>query len=176
MRIKIFLLAFIGAAGCAINDKGLVDVESYESETARAVQLRAWGFIVSTTPVDRGFTIGFSKKAYVFQKRDIVVERSHDIKSQFLDVWQAGGLALSKTNPPECLGNLGIPVAIVSEQIGVSFDMNSQRAGVTIGLKQEQAIRLPSDHEGILFLNYDTINPWKSQIYLHEITHLKENR
>ena len=164
----MLLLLVIGTVGCAINDKGLVTVESYECETAMALHLRAWGIFVSTSPVDRGLTIGFARKAYIFPKQDNIHGFPENYKFQFLDMWKKERLGLKKANHPGSLSDLGMPIAVVSTQIGVALDFSSQRTGVMVGFKLENAIRIPSDHEGVLFLSTDFIDLRKTQVFLRE--------
>lgn len=59
-----------GAAltGCSVDDRGFVDVRTYESQSARVVELNAWGLSVSTQALDRGLTLGRSRRLYVYPK------------------------------------------------------------------------------------------------------------
>ena len=118
------------------------------------IALESLGDFVSTSPVDRGLTIGFARKAYIFPKQDNIHGFPENYKFQFLDMWKKERLGLKKANHPGSLSDLGMPIAVVSTQIGVALDFSSQRTGVMVGFKLENAIRIPSDHEGVLFLSY----------------------
>jgi hypothetical protein len=171
----MFLLVIIGTAGCAINDKGLVAVQYYECETGIAVRFKAWGIFASTSPVDPGLTIGFAWKAYLFPKQDITYEPSENLKLQILDLSKEKGRCLSKTNPPDSLNELGMPIAVLSKQLGVAMDFSSQRTGVMIGFRQANAIRIPSYYEGILFLKTDSVNLGKMQLFILKRAYRRED-
>jgi hypothetical protein len=167
-RFAGLLLLVITTSGCAINEKGLVVVESYESETAKALHVKAWGIFLSTSPVDRGLTIGYAMKSYIFPKHATINGVLKDFNPKIFDGWQGEGIELKKTNSTDSLSDLGTPIAVVSKQIGVALDFSFYRTGVMIGVKMENAIRLSSDYEGVLFFSVDSVDLNKMRVFLRE--------
>jgi len=78
-------------AGCSVDDRGFVDVRTYESRSARVVELRAWGLSVSTQALDRGVVLGHSRRLYVYPKGD----------ASGACVGTTGGLTLQAIAPTE---------------------------------------------------------------------------
>jgi predicted nucleotide-binding protein len=50
----------------------------------------------------------------------------------------------------------------------VALDFSLNRTGVMIGLKMENAIRIPSDYDGVLFFRVDSTDLNIMQVFLRE--------
>jgi hypothetical protein len=158
----LFLIGWC-AAGCSVDDWGQgVKVDRYDTATARVIKLDAVGIHISTLSVDSGMTIGRYSQAYVFPKGDV---SAHEPLEQAIE----GSQASSKlaTAPSERLAQQGKAYAIMGNFAGLQLQTNPYKIGLTVGVSSRQAIRLPSDFDGIFFLDYTRLPRQPDQIHVY---------
>jgi hypothetical protein len=161
------LTALLVLAGCAIDDRGVVERRWFASDTAWIVTLEAWGVHVTTNRFDAGITIGRSQRLYGFARAPID-DQELDRRTAPLGFLMNGGAALREvTNPrarPE-LADLGDPLMIVRRDAGVILRCDTTDAGVTIGARTHAAIHLPLERDGVLVLAVDPDVPESIQMH-----------
>jgi hypothetical protein len=137
--------------GCSVNDAGLVRVRHLENESARVVQLDAWGLHLAFGNGDSGVTLGRDRRTYVFPRTpDATV---HIPAELFTDP------SLARVTDSGCpcsgLAGLGTPVAVVGRREGLGLDFDRARVGIGVGVRAHGAIRLEPDGDQMLFIRYD---------------------
>ena len=161
----IILISFLIVSGCAVNDHGFVDVVHYESASAQIVSLETCGVLVITNELDRGITLGCTRKAYIYPKVGV---ESGQISDQML-IESLQTIASVKPSAGQIdLGALGAPLGFLSSGFGLLIDLNTQRSGMTIGHRKRWVIRLPNDFSGVIFASSKLSNVAESKIFIYE--------
>ena len=161
----IILMSFLTVSGCAVNDHGIVDVIHYESESAQIVSLKSCGVLVITNELDRGITLGCTRKAYIYPKFGA---ESGQISDQMLiEVLQT--IARVKPSAGQIdLRALGAPLGFLSSGSGLLIDLNAQRSGITIGHRKRWVIRLPNDFSGVIYASSNISNVAESKMFIYQ--------
>ncbi len=159
----IALIAYL-FAGCAVNDRGLVSTRLYENDTAYVLRLEAWGGHLITNAADAGLTIGRSRRLYVYPKErpagaplplPPVFPSETDTHLREVQAIEAGGGR----------GALSDPVALVTEDAGLTLHLNRLRTGILFGVRSGRGLLIPRDFNGVFLFRYDSENSNETKVY-----------
>lgn len=169
--VKVLILSIALAAGCAVNETGLVSVRHFENSTIHMVRKEAWGIYLSTGETDGGLVFGHTKRSLFYPKMQN--RMSYKLENLLTAVEQEPLLESVETSKDFLYDQL--PVAWVSGNEGLIVNANQVRLGLVLGLESQQAIRLPKDFDGVFRFSYSTdtkplaaIYPIKPQTTINE--------
>ena len=153
MKIKPFATifgAFFLHSGCSINGVGMVDVQHYENITIYMVKMEAWGGHLSTNSADAGITLRHAKRLYLYAKRD---GGTASVVGAFIaqlvdDVLMPTDMPLS----PETGNERAI--AWMTDNGGLTIDLNGNKIGLTLGIQSRRVIKLPREFSGWLVIRH----------------------
>ena len=141
--------------GCAVNQHGLVQVQTANVPGGESIRLRSLGLHLVTWKADAGLTMGWSDRTYVFRSEPPLPGSS-----------ASRGESAERSNLD---GNdADDPVVILDRRVGVAVDINARRVGLTLGVRRSASLRLPANFEGTTLLLYDSRHPEEMQIRIKE--------
>lgn len=152
MRGRLHAVAALlvtSCTGCSINGLGLASVDRFETDTAHVVVVKAWGGHLSTQSIDRGWTLGWSRRVYLHPK---TASRSRTPGRP----GPAGNDPGARLRASGASGDVLPAIGTVVDVAGLSLDANSLRTGMHLGLRSSAALRLPLGFEGTVLLRYDS--------------------
>lgn len=117
--MKHWLMAALtipGLAGCAAGTAGLVSGEVVDADGAQVLVVEGYGLSVRGAAVDRGLTVGFSRRAYVY---------SEDAAG----LPAAGRHLFWVPQPTEA------PIALYGETVGLELSTSHVSVGATLGYR-----------------------------------------
>lgn len=136
--------------GCAVNDKGLVNVHYFENESCYLLTQESWGGYLSTRQTDAGLTLGHTKRIMIYPKQGI--------KSDFAInklLGQSIGSSFDKEIDAKDVDLKGVqPYAWIEKNQGIIFNANSLKTGFSAGTESRDVIRLPEEFDGIFMFGY----------------------
>lgn len=134
-------------SGCSINDMGFVRVRHFENETARAIQLDAWGAHLTIGTKDSGLTFGHVSRTYVFAREGATLV---EVPRAALEALRESSELRSTDDAPGLLGS-GDPVVTLGGREGIGIDFGSSRVGLSIGARRHGVVDLPQGDETVLY-------------------------
>ncbi len=155
MTIKWILFAYVlMITGCAINNKGLTQLQYFENETSYLSTQKTWGGYISTDHADRGLTLGHSERVKIYPK--LTKEKELPIRELIQQVESSDYLEVSASEID--LGDIQ-PFAWVEKNQGVMFHANPTKVGFSVGVESRSVLRLPPEFDGIfMFHRYEDGN------------------
>ncbi len=139
----------LALASCAVNDRGLVRVERFESETTVLLRLTTLGAHLITDFDDAGLTLGYSQRTYAFARGDVADNVSAEgVKDP------ARWVELGTLTPSSVDSRVGPPILRTSNVSGVFFDTNATRIGFGIGVAERAALIVPNDEGMTVVVQY----------------------
>ncbi len=159
------------AGGCAIDDCGIGTFRYYESETARAIEMRTFGLHVTTDGIDGGVTLGYSDKTLYFPWCGHACGEtcSTECGQTALPDFSAGdtinpACGKFRVVPPFDRKGLGAPIAVSSRRIGLSVAANERQVGVTLGARMTTALAVEGDSDTLTMLLISSEGPLSSRM------------
>ena len=150
LQFWIIGVIFLSISGCAVNDKGLVNVHYFENKSSYLVTQESWGGYLSTRQADGGFTLGHTKRTMIYPKPGNKSSLNIDELLQ-----QSTGYAFDKEIEVKDADLKNVqPYAWIEKNQGVMFHANSIKTGFAVGMESSNAIRLPRDFNGIFMFSY----------------------
>jgi hypothetical protein len=149
-RLWIIGALLIPVTGCAVNGKGFVNVHYFENESSYLVTQESWGGYLSTRQTDGGLTLGHAKRTLIYPKPG---NNSSLSINELLH--QSAGSDFDKEIEAKDVDLKDLqPYAWIEKNQGVTLHANPIKTGFSVGMESSNAIRLPSDFDGILMFNY----------------------
>ena len=140
----------VSITGCAVNDKGLINVRYFENKSSYLLTQESWGGYLSTRQVDGGLTLGHAKRTLIYPKAGNKSVLSIDELLQ-----QSAGSDFDKEIEAKDADLKDVqPYAWIEKNQGVMFHANPVKTGFSVGMESSSVISLPSDFDGILMFNY----------------------
>ena len=140
----------ISVNGCAVNDKGLVNVRYFENESSYLITQESWGGYLSTRQADGGLTLGHAKRTMIYPKPGNKSGLSLDELSQQL----AGSVFDKEIEAKDADLKDVQPYAWIEKNQGLMFHANPIKTGFSVGMESSSVIRLPKDFDGVFMFNY----------------------
>ena len=161
---------------CAINDRGLILRRDYQNASFHLTELRAVGLILSADPLDRSLTLGTSRRWLLFTRTNPTsLEPLEPIACPHTDTSVNPDPFLLSPSPPPPLSQLGHPIAIHTESLGLRLEHNALATGLHGGLLQRtvllaaaarappidcaRAVPTPAHPPGLFVLSVNTRHP-----------------
>lgn len=155
-RLAIGSLALIASTtACAVDGCGSGSARWFRCDGAYVARICGYGAHVLTTSGDQAFILGASRRTYVFADpaAEVALDRT-DLGRLF---------SRSRVEVTECraseLPSLGEPVAIFSDDRGLSLRVNACSPGLTLGLRRASSVRLDSRSNAVFRVDYDSDRP-----------------
>lgn len=151
-QLVFLTMNFFLLSGCAIDHFGLVKVQHFENETVHIISKESWGAYLSTNNADAGLMFGHMKRMLLYPKNTSSSELPLD---NLLTSVQEDQFIETKNDNLDGF-NTQSPIAWITNNQGLIFNTNQLRIGITLGLESREAIRLPSEFEGIFVFKYSS--------------------
>lgn len=140
----------VSITGCAVNDKGLVNVRYFENESSYLLTQESWGGYLSSRQADGGLTLGHAERIMIYPKPG---NKSGLSINELLQ--QSTGYVFDKEIEAKDVDLKDVqPYAWIEKNQGVMFHANPIKTGISVGMESRSAIRLPADFDGILMFSY----------------------
>ena len=157
MNIKNIITAFGSLpfftallSGCSVNGIGMVDVQHYENDSVYAVKIESWGGHLSTNSADFGITLGHAERLYIYPKGE-------GGSALLVDTLMAHGDGdeLIPTDAPLSreMANRNA-MAWMTDNGGITIDLNANKIGLSIGLQSRRVIKLPREFSGWVVIRH----------------------
>jgi len=126
-------------AGCSIDDQVLLAKVTWlenASGTGTAMAVESFGFHVSTFPIDRGLTVGVTRRVYFFPGEASSLQRD----------WRDFVAADHRLRPTDERPPPGAaPVAVLAASAALEVQAGSLGGAIRLGLGKQATLLLPSD-------------------------------
>ncbi len=150
-----------------MNDRGVVHVRHFAAESGHVVELRAVGAHLVTHGADRSLTLGSSKRTYYFASPDAApFDGSGD---ELLALATAAGPAEETFQDLPALSELGDPIGVATSIAGLSLESSRRRTGVTIGVRSLVGLAIPTDFDGIVWIQHGDADAASPIVFIREV-------
>ncbi len=143
-------LLFCFFSSCAVNTLGLPGLTAVtfdENEHNFRTKVTSWGLFLSTRPIDRGISLGYTKREYINPK---VIEKPspRDVNS-FLN-----SLEQNNWHPVDQQKDIlpGV-IAFSNKSSGIIFQVNAHSIGLKIGMNTCYILKVNDKFNGIFAVN-----------------------
>ena len=160
-RVVFFTIYIFILSGCAIDNFGFIKVQHFENETVNMISKESWGVYLSTNNADAGLMFGHMKRMLLYPKKPGSSELP---LNNILTTVQEDQFIETKNDNQDSF-NTRSPIAWINNNQGLIFNTNQFLLGITLGLESREAIRLPSEFEGIFVFKYSSNG--KVQAHFH---------
>lgn len=168
LQFWIIGVIFLSISGCAINDKGLVNVHYFENESSYLVTQESWGGYLSSRQADGGLTLGHTKRTLIYPKPGNKSSLNIDELLQ-----KSIGFTFDKEIEAKDADLKDVqPYAWIEKNQGIMFHANPIKTGFSLGMESSNTIRLPSNFDGIFMFSYR--EDGKVEAVIHETSKTKK--
>lgn len=168
MVSAVGLFGCVALGGCAINDFGAGTFRHYANESVYAVEMSTLGVHLVTIPGDGGLTLGSSRRTLYFRRPTGHGGGSSLDAVRLVEDAEASPLVLVCDRCRVPMGELGEPIALRSRSIGVELSANSNRTGMSVGYRAADALMIPAEFDGIVYIRWAASTPAAACVAIQE--------